>query len=225
MGDFESELQHREIPSRFLRRQVKSSARAGKRTMENHMNERRRFLLVLGSGAMAMGTGCSAVGSNNVVAGSGAGGSGAGGSGAGGGGAGGSGGTTTTTTTTGPTCTMSPTGTKLGKPTDYASNGLHIVTNTGILIGRDAAGLYALTAICTHQLCDMSVAGCPGPCGQISGKNITCLCHGSEFGPTGSVVAGPALTPLRAYALALGCDGFLYANKTHTVANTVRLMV
>jgi Rieske Fe-S protein len=186
------------------------------------MNERRRFLLVLGSGAMA-GTGCAAAVSDQST-GSGPGGSGAGGSGgAGGGGTGGSGGSTTTTT--GPACTMNPSGTKLGKPSAYASTGLHIVTNTGILVGRDAGGLYALSAICTHQQCDMSAVDSQGPFGQLSGKDIVCLCHGSEFGPTGTVVRGPALTALKAYALALGCDGYLYANKAHTVATTVRLMV
>ena len=51
-----------------------------------------------------------------------------------------------------------------------------------------------------------------------------CLCHDSTFGPTGAVVSGPAHTALRAYALALGCDGYLYVNKAKTVASTVRLM-
>ena len=40
---------------------------------------------------------------------------------------------------------------RIGVPTDYAAMGLHIVTNKGLLIGRDAGGLYALTAICTHE--------------------------------------------------------------------------
>jgi Rieske Fe-S protein len=120
-------------------------------------------------------------------------------------------------------CTANPTGTKLGKPSDYASTGLHIVTNSGILIGRDAGGLYALSALCTHNFCDMSAVDAQGPFGQLSGKDIICLCHGSEFGPTGTVVHGPAGSTLKAYQLELGCDGFLYANKSKVVANTVRL--
>jgi Rieske Fe-S protein len=120
-------------------------------------------------------------------------------------------------------CEMTPTGLKVGTPANYASMALHIVTNTGVLIGRDSGGLYALTAICTHQLCDMSAVDSLGPFGQLSGKDIICLCHGSEFGPTGTVVNGPAFSPLRAYPLALGCDGHLYVDKTKHVANTVRL--
>jgi cytochrome b6-f complex iron-sulfur subunit len=122
-------------------------------------------------------------------------------------------------------CEMTPAGLKVGKPSSYTAVGLHIVTNSGVLIGRDAGGLYALTAICTHQQCDMSAVDAQGPYGQIlgGGKDIVCLCHGSEFGATGTVVHGPASTALRAYPLALGCDGYLYVDKTKHVATTVRL--
>ena len=67
-----------------------------------------------------------------------------------------------------------------------------------------ADGVVAYSAICTHQGCDMSSYG------QITGQDIVCLCHGSEFGPTGAVIHGPAKKPLVAFALALGCDGDLY---------------
>jgi Rieske Fe-S protein len=60
--------------------------------------------------------------------------------------------------------------------------------------------------------------------GQIVGGDIVCLCHGSEFGPTGTVVHVPAVSALRAYPLALGCDGHLYVDKTKYVATTVRLV-
>jgi Rieske Fe-S protein len=207
--------------------------------LEITMNERRRFLQMLGSGVVAVGTGCGAVAKST---------GGAGGDGAGGdetsssGTTTGTGGatttssastssttassTTTSSTTTSTTssssggaCTANPTGTKLGQPSAYASDGLHIAKNEGVLIGRDAGGLYALTAICTHQGCDMS-----GPDGSLSGSDIICACHGSEFGPTGAVVHGPAGKALKALSLELGCDGFLYVNKNKTVASTVRLM-
>jgi Rieske Fe-S protein len=210
------------------------------------MNDRRIFLQVLGSSAVALGAGCTSARST---------GSGAGGGGAGGGattsttgtgatsttgtsssgtgtssttGTSSSSGTTTSTgtgTTTDPNCEMSPVGTKIGKPTDYATNGLHIVTNQSTLVGHDAGGYYALTAICTHEGCDMAEVDAQGPFGELSGQDITCLCHGSEFSPTGAVVHGPANKALRAHPLALGCDGFLYVDKTKFIAATVRLMV
>jgi cytochrome b6-f complex iron-sulfur subunit len=89
-----------------------------------------------------------------------------------------------------------------------------------VLIGRDTGGLYALTAICTHQQCNMD----SDPMGTITAMGgITCACHGSVFTSTGAVEMGPATKPLVAYALALGCDGFLYVDTTTPVANTVRL--
>src|SRR5579875_1524204 len=46
----------------------------------------------------------------------------------------------------------------------------------------------AFSNICTHQGCAVS---------QISGQNIICPCHGSEFSiKDGSVVQGPATRPL-----------------------------
>jgi Rieske Fe-S protein len=126
----------------------------------------------------------------------------------------------------GSTCVTNPPGTKLGMPTDYAGDGLHIVDGAAVLIGRDAGGLYALTAVCTHQGCDMSQKYKGMLNGSLSNSDmdITCACHGSEFNELGAVVNGPASSPLKAYALALGCDGFLYADKSKVVANTVRLM-
>ena len=102
------------------------------------MNERRRFLKVVGAGAVAVGTGCGGV-DNPVVGDGGTGGTGTGGTGTGGTG------TTTTTTTTTTTC-ATPAGTAVGKPSTYAATGLHIVVDKGVLIGRDSGGLYALTS-------------------------------------------------------------------------------
>jgi Rieske Fe-S protein len=203
------------------------------------MTERRRFLQVIGGTALgfsALETACGThANSTATTTSSGAGGGGGGGSGAGGGGEGGgmpgtggassSSSSASASSSSGAACEMTPAGVKLGKPSSYAATGLHIVTNSGVLIGRDANGLYALTAVCTHQQCDMSAVDAGGPYGQLAagGKDITCLCHGSEFSATGVVVRGPAYNPLRAYPLALGCDGYLYVDKTKHVATTVRL--
>lgn len=175
---------------------------------------------------MAVGIGCSAsVSQNTGTAGSGAGGT--DGAGAGGAGAGGMGGASGAGGSKGTPCTDTPAGIKVGQPSDFTTTGLHIVTGKGVLIGRDSGGLYALTALCPHQLCDMAAVDSQGPFGQLlaAGKEIECLCHGSIFGPTGAVMHGPATKPLKALDLALGCDGFLYVNKSKTVAGTQRLMV
>jgi Rieske Fe-S protein len=131
--------------------------------------------------------------------------------------------TTSTTSTGGGNCEPNPVGTKLGKPSDYMNNGLHIVPGSKVLVGRDANGLYALTSLCTHQFCNMDSSQFGQPVGTIFSKGIVCNCHGSEFGVDGSVIAGPAIKPLKAFALALGCDGYLYADTATVVPNTQRL--
>jgi len=60
-----------------------------------------------------------------------------------------------------------------------------------ILIINTGTKIVALSAICTHQGCTV---------GFNSGKNdIECPCHGSVFSTSGSVLNGPAASPLHSY--------------------------
>jgi cytochrome b6-f complex iron-sulfur subunit len=59
-----------------------------------------------------------------------------------------------------------------------------IVINTG-------DGFIALSSECTHQGCQVSYNHGNG--------NLPCPCHGSIFSTTGSVLNGPASSPLRKY--------------------------
>lgn len=47
---------------------------------------------------------------------------------------------------------------------------------------RDGNGIYALSLVCTHLGCTVSVAG----------GRLSCPCHGSEFDRQGRVLKGPA---------------------------------
>jgi Rieske Fe-S protein len=63
---------------------------------------------------------------------------------------------------------------------------------SNVLVSRTAQNSFAaVTAVCTHEGC--TVTG-------ISGQTYVCPCHGSEFSPTGGVVKGPAVSPLRQLA-------------------------
>lgn len=56
-----------------------------------------------------------------------------------------------------------------------------------ILLTQASAGtIVALSAICTHQGCTVTV----------DGGELVCPCHGSVFDLSGANVSGPALTPL-----------------------------
>ncbi len=202
------------------------------------MNERRRFLQVMGGGAVAVGAGCTATVS-----------------GGGTGGAGGASSATASSSATGGATSASSTGSvtmcgtggassdglnndycqsdkgvfNVGKPAQYPTPGLYKVSNvaSNVLIGRDANGLYAMSSLCTHQCCDLNSTQQGFPYGHFttfSGqKVIQCNCHGSMFAYDGTVVAGPAFQSLQHYQLDLGCDGILYADTSKPVAKSERL--
>ena len=69
-----------------------------------------------------------------------------------------------------------------------------IIDGKNIVITQPKPGAFrAFSAICTHQGCFVS---------SVSNGTINCPCHGSKFSiKDGSVVHGPAATPLAAIAI------------------------
>lgn len=60
-----------------------------------------------------------------------------------------------------------------------------------IVINLGTDGFVALSSKCTHQGCTVSYSA--------ANSNLPCPCHGSVFSVSGSVVNGPAQSPLRKY--------------------------
>lgn len=97
-----------------------------------------------------------------------------------------------------PTPGPGPTGSKitidLSLPDNSALNttGGSKVVQT-LLVFNTGTSFLALSSICTHEGCTVN---------YISGAgNIQCACHGSQFSTTGSVLVGPATSPLATYAV------------------------
>src|SRR4051812_1711560 len=59
-----------------------------------------------------------------------------------------------------------------GNVKDIAPGSLAVVASEPVMLGRDSAGLYAMTITCTHQGCDVE------PSGSGSSVRVRCPCHG-----------------------------------------------
>jgi Rieske Fe-S protein len=88
-----------------------------------------------------------------------------------------------------------------------------IVVGGDLVIGRDAGGLYAMSALCTHQGCPVTVVG------SASQDTLYCRCHGSVFDGNGAVVRGPARSALPHYQLDVSSDGALTVCQGSPVAS------
>jgi Rieske Fe-S protein len=108
-----------------------------------------------------------------------------------------------------------PAGNVNGVPVGY----LNFVGGKPVVLGRDAGGLYAMSAICTHQRCNMSETG------SVSSAGVACSCHGSRYSPVGAVTSGPAPAPLKHYLVDLAADGTITVQASTVVAQDARTPV
>jgi cytochrome b6-f complex iron-sulfur subunit len=91
-------------------------------------------------------------------------------------------------------------------PESLAAGEPYVPPGRAVALFRDATGVWAVSAVCTHLGCVVK----PAPDG------FHCPCHGSRFAPDGTVVKGPAPRPLPCLAVSsLGNGSFLVdAGKT-----------
>ncbi len=84
-----------------------------------------------------------------------------------------------------------PTYSSLKNPGEY-------VVVQGIIVANTGSGYVALSSTCTHNGCTIGY--------NLAANNFPCPCHGSVFSTTGSVVNGPATTPVKSYTVTVASD-------------------
>ena len=70
---------------------------------------------------------------------------------------------------------------------DLPPQGALVYRDQRLALVRDSGGVYALSLVCTHLGCTVTV----------SADHLSCPCHGSEFDRQGKVLKGPADRPLQ----------------------------
>lgn len=115
----------------------------------------------------------------------------------------------------------------LDRPEVYPAGALTPVAGGRAFIGRDARGLYAISATCTHLGCLVHLSPQPSPrVGEgEGGGGFKCPCHASRFDASGAVVQGPAQRPLARLALELDGEGHVVLHLAQEVDAEFRLAV
>ena len=106
-----------------------------------------------------------------------------------------------------------------GNVKDIPVGTLRSISGIPVAIGRDSAGLYAMTLTCTHQGVDM------GSDGSVTPSGITCYRHGSQFDANGAVVQGPASAPLVHFAVETDSSGNVTIHGDTQVSAQTRVAV
>jgi nitrite reductase/ring-hydroxylating ferredoxin subunit len=113
-----------------------------------------------------------------------------------------------------PTCPTTGV-TDVGAATTF-QNGVATYFSSGkFFVVRDAGGLYALTAKCTHE----------GATCTVQSTHFYCPRHGATFAIDGSPTGGPVITSLKHFAMCTLANGHVGVITSQTVANSVRLDV
>lgn len=91
-----------------------------------------------------------------------------------------------------------------------------LIVMSNFVVARDAGGVYAMSAVCTHASCLLNDGA-----GTVA-AGLSCPCHGSLFDGNGAVVVGPARLPLQHYLVTIGPDGGITVDGSQLVAADAR---
>ena len=102
----------------------------------------------------------------------------------------------------------------VGLASAFAMNAPVHFSTGNLFVVRDANGLYALTARCTHE----------GATCVVSGGDFFCPRHGAEFTFNGAIISGPVITPLVHYGMCTLAGGHVGVQTAMIVSASTRLV-
>ena len=97
---------------------------------------------------------------------------------------------------------LNPTWVAVGSEADFVLDQPVPVADGKAFVVRRATGLRALSALCTHRSCKVTVEG----------GEFICPCHMARFGLGGEVLKGPAREPLSAVPVKVEAGQVLVAD-------------
>ncbi|MGB7622750.1 MAG: Rieske 2Fe-2S domain-containing protein [Terriglobia bacterium] len=104
---------------------------------------------------------------------------------------------------------------KIGLPEGFPVGSETRLEKENVFVFRDAEGLYAISAVCTHLGCSVSR----------NTEGFACPCHGSRFTARGRVVGGPAPRALARLEVGRAADGQLVVFADNEVPEGTRFRV
>jgi thiosulfate dehydrogenase (quinone) large subunit len=107
-----------------------------------------------------------------------------------------------------------------GPPSAVTLNNIVQIDRLGfdsIFVCRDASGVYAMSAACTHNKCTLEF--------KSAAQGFGCPCHTAIFDFNGEKQTSPAPSPLPHYAICLDTNGNLVVDPDQVVAASVRYKV
>ncbi|MES1209955.1 MAG: Rieske (2Fe-2S) protein [Pseudomonadota bacterium] len=115
----------------------------------------------------------------------------------------------------GPTTASPPTGpVAVGNISALPVGAMLVMSN--VVVARDAGGVYAMSAVCTHEGCLLDESS------HTIAAGLSCPCHGSTFDGSGNVTRGPARTALPHYAVTIAADGSVTVDGSQPVSASTR---
>jgi cytochrome b6-f complex iron-sulfur subunit len=96
---------------------------------------------------------------------------------------------------------------KIGKIENFPIGTTKKLDDKNVFVFSDDNGLFAISTVCTHLGCIVSLAE----------FGFQCPCHGSQYDQAGNVTGGPAPRPLEWYEINQKVDGTLFIDAGKTV--------